>query len=603
VDAARLLAAPCFLLICRQLGLAPVGGAFTDRGPSNRARRFAVSGLNCTGSEPRLLSCPHDTIVNASRCGRKGTYVTCSPEPAAAAGVPRALEQGADARRARVGAAAGAAVGGGALLLCAVALQAVRRGPAKRRRLEREQREEQRRRAVEQRLGTAGAAALPVRPARDEVSGLGLGRWAGWLARGHAPSGQHPAQTTPRRRRRLRGRAAPSAQTQQTFGLRAALGKACQVFPACSPHHQNGPCPSARPQSKDPGRSARAAPAKSFLSGTKSFLSGRSASARAPPEIEPADAAGPSGSGAVWLDQQQSPRAADAAAVRQAERRRQQQDMFMEEGTFEDAWRNAQRGGSMGGHGGESTANGRAAAAAAAAAAAPAPAPAPAAAPIYRDCAMCGTAPPPEEDAGATWVPLAGCGHVLCPDCAVRWVRARLAPATRAGAFPFACPAEPGCGGRLSFAMLSALGPGSSKGFARERPLGFGDVRAYAAACESAGDTSWQAEAEGKLAAAGARPCAWCGASTVHYRGHGVHHIAPGRGCAVCGGHWCFACGARSKVRGRWARTCPCPAHCTAECGCGPCPRCKPGRPCPECLDPLPTAPPEARCQACALPE
>jgi len=107
------------------------------------------------------------------------------------------------------------------------------------------------------------------------------------------------------------------------------------------------------------------------------------------------------------------------------------------------------------------------------------------------------------------------------------------------------------------------------------------------------------------------KPCPSCGYPTSKFHGHGCHHVSPGTtrgGCARCGTHWCYACGAtgeenererhrRSRCRcpsGTWSTFCSstdlaahlaiAPYPHDTRCGCLICPTCDPIRgPCPQC--------------------
>ena len=91
-----------------------------------------------------------------------------------------------------------------------------------------------------------------------------------------------------------------------------------------------------------------------------------------------------------------------------------------------------------------------------------------------------------------------------------------------------------------------------------------------------------------------AKQCPRCGEGIVHYRGHGCHHIKPGGGCPRCGHHFCYVC------LGNF-RTCGCPfqgsSFCRTgrggDCGCPPCPVCRPGQPCIQCCN-------DGRCRSCS---
>lgn len=71
------------------------------------------------------------------------------------------------------------------------------------------------------------------------------------------------------------------------------------------------------------------------------------------------------------------------------------------------------------------------------------------------------------------------------------------------------------------------------------------------------------------------KKCPFCGAATVHSRGHGCHHIYS----CPCRRDWCYAC------CGPWPCTKlpKCPLFCNSTCGCLDCTECKVGFPCPAC--------------------
>jgi len=91
-------------------------------------------------------------------------------------------------------------------------------------------------------------------------------------------------------------------------------------------------------------------------------------------------------------------------------------------------------------------------------------------------------------------------------------------------------------------------------------------------------------EAATRAFLAQAKQCPCCGEGIVHYRGHGCHHIKPCGGCPRCGHHFCYVC------LGDY-RTCGCPFQGSTfcgtrggvDCGCPPCPVCRPGQPCNQC--------------------
>ena len=79
-----------------------------------------------------------------------------------------------------------------------------------------------------------------------------------------------------------------------------------------------------------------------------------------------------------------------------------------------------------------------------------------------------------------------------------------------------------------------------------------------------------------QLINATSKPCPRCRAPITHFKGHACHHITPGSGCSVCHHQFCYVCLAS------W-HTCRCPLFCTDDCGCPPCPTCRPGRGCEDC--------------------
>lgn len=92
-----------------------------------------------------------------------------------------------------------------------------------------------------------------------------------------------------------------------------------------------------------------------------------------------------------------------------------------------------------------------------------------------------------------------------------------------------------------------------------------------------------------------------CGERVSHFRGHGCHHIMPGKGCPFCGKHFCYACLMPYGGPGGQKRQCAsnCPFNCNANCDCPTCPKCTPGNPCKDC-DTLPGRPPRRwGCPAC----
>ena len=95
------------------------------------------------------------------------------------------------------------------------------------------------------------------------------------------------------------------------------------------------------------------------------------------------------------------------------------------------------------------------------------------------------------------------------------------------------------------------------------------------------------------------KQCPRCRTHIIHYRGHACHHIMPSGGCPSCGHHFCYVC------LGPYNR-CGCPFEGSTfcgrspvfpfkDCGCPPCPDCKPGRPCVGCDA-------DARCRSCHPP-
>lgn len=91
------------------------------------------------------------------------------------------------------------------------------------------------------------------------------------------------------------------------------------------------------------------------------------------------------------------------------------------------------------------------------------------------------------------------------------------------------------------------------------------------------------------LIRATSKPCPRCRAPITHFKGHACHHITPatdGGGCSVCHHQFCYVCLAQ------WHR-CRCPTFCTDDCGCPPCPACRPGQPCQDCDG-------DRRCPSCS---
>eukprot|EP01087_Luapelamoeba_hula_P020244 TRINITY_DN687_c0_g2_i3.p1 TRINITY_DN687_c0_g2~~TRINITY_DN687_c0_g2_i3.p1 ORF type:complete len:755 (+),score=45.93 TRINITY_DN687_c0_g2_i3:109-2373(+) len=82
-----------------------------------------------------------------------------------------------------------------------------------------------------------------------------------------------------------------------------------------------------------------------------------------------------------------------------------------------------------------------------------------------------------------------------------------------------------------------------------------------------------------------AKRCPSCRIAVTHYRNHGCHHIAPGRGCPGCGHHFCYACLGPYPCR-------RCRLFCNNDCGCPICPDCRPGVKCSLC----------SGCPACKVP-
>ena len=85
------------------------------------------------------------------------------------------------------------------------------------------------------------------------------------------------------------------------------------------------------------------------------------------------------------------------------------------------------------------------------------------------------------------------------------------------------------------------------------------------------------------------KPCPFCHVPISHYKGHGCHHIKPGGGCPSCHRHFCYIC--LHEYNGGCANRCP--LFCNDNCGCPPCPDCRPGNSCNNCDGP------RGMCQVC----
>ncbi|KNC79806.1 hypothetical protein SARC_07818 [Sphaeroforma arctica JP610] len=87
--------------------------------------------------------------------------------------------------------------------------------------------------------------------------------------------------------------------------------------------------------------------------------------------------------------------------------------------------------------------------------------------------------------------------------------------------------------------------------------------------------------ASSRLIAETSKACPNCPTNISHWKGHGCHHILVDTGCPGCGKHFCYACLAPYHLDG--SDRCACSRFCDDECGCLPCPDCKPGAHCMAC--------------------
>lgn len=212
-------------------------------------------------------------------------------------------------------------------------------------------------------------------------------------------------------------------------------------------------------------------------------------------------------------------------------------------------------------------------------------------------------APPPFAcpvctEASTFTVRFDGCVHAVCGACALRRVHDQLeeAPPER---FPIHCMGQYGCIGRLTDVEQLAAGRASADSLGGGQPLTAREVERYQNQCRLAQQRRQQQDEEQNAAGMrglGYKSCPWCGIMTVHYKGHGCHHIKPSGGCPGCHEHWCFDCGQRSGQRGRWDKVCNCSAYCVGTCSCPICPDCRPGQPCEYCEPP---GAEDGRCPAC----
>jgi hypothetical protein len=210
-------------------------------------------------------------------------------------------------------------------------------------------------------------------------------------------------------------------------------------------------------------------------------------------------------------------------------------------------------------------------------------------------CAVCATG----REEVAHWVGFRGCAHQVCGGCAVAWVRQQLNSAMPE-AYPLRCMVQGDCPGRLIGTQQLCNPRVSADVLGGQEPLSATDATRYRAFVQRAEEQRQQQQQQQQavddqaaMRAMGARPCPWCGFMTIHHKGHGCHHIAPGRGCPGCRQHWCFNCGQRSQIRDGWAVPCRCPIFCTPECTCPVCTECSPGQPCDQCE-------PGQNCPVCA---
>jgi len=241
---------------------------------------------------------------------------------------------------------------------------------------------------------------------------------------------------------------------------------------------------------------------------------------------------------------------------------------------------------------------------------------------------------------------LVQCGHCVCVDCAVRYVRTALGNAAeqfreqgircvlhsdgceemimpgeirllktaseqhrRDGATPLT---EDEVSRFDQFTMESAIPHDSKIHCPRcERILAVsGSFRASGVRECPYCHHEWDLQAHAGEDAATARAiqatskaCPNCGMRITHYHGHDCHHISPStNGCTACHQHFCYVCLRKHGRPGErmWHPECGhrqtfcnsseirrylerTPYPHDTRCGCPICPDCRPGRPCPQC--------------------